>query len=227
MTEIEDYMLPDLHTLPPQNLLIQLIRSSGIKRLRFSNTIYNSGPGDLDLRALPISIPGAVRVTQYVPGADGNILLHEAGVFDFHVEHGHWHWVGFGLYEVLTVTDTGVPGEVVAQSDKVGYCLIDVDPMPGDPLAGDPFYTSCVWDRQGISAGWTDTYESHVGGQYVDITHLPDGLYVLRSTVDPDNIILEVDDTNNSARMFFYLYGENLLVVGERYFAPRQRPTPE
>jgi hypothetical protein len=220
-------ILPDLRTLTPFDLQLQVLQGSGVRRLRFANTIWNSGPGDLDLHAAPFTLPGGVRVFQNIPTNDGDSVTLEAGVFDFHPAHGHWHWEGFGLYQVLAVSETGQAGQVVAQSDKVGYCLIDVDPMPGPEEVADPFYTSCVWTRQGITAGWTDTYEAHIGGQFVDVSALPDGLYILRSTVDPDNIILELDDGNNSAQVFFYLYDEEIFVMGADYVQPKPMPGPQ
>ncbi|HUF37441.1 MAG TPA: lysyl oxidase family protein [Anaerolineales bacterium] len=222
-------ILPDLRTLPPVDLQLQLFPGSGIRRLRFANTIWNSGPGDLDVHATAFALPNTVRVRQYIPTMEGDPILQEAGIFDFHEAHGHWHWEGFGLYEVLSVAETGRLGDIVAASDKIGYCLIDVDPHPDldEEQVSDPFYTSCAWRRQGISSGWTDTYEAHIGGQYVDISDLPDGLYALRSTVDPDNIIIEFDETNNSSLVYFYLYGDNLIVMGARYVQPLPPPGHE
>lgn len=227
--------LPDLRTLPPTDLLLQILRGQGVTRLRFTNTIWNSGPGHLELRATPSPLPGVVHVAQFILLSDGSAVQHAAGLFDFHEAHGHWHWVGFSVYQVWSVGSDGQLDELVASSDKVGYCLIDVAPYEGEQAAahlnGPPaplvrYYTGCVWQQQGISAGWTDSYKSHIGGQFVDITLLSAGVYALKSIVDPDNLIREVDDENNGAVVYFRLEGEKLEVLGERYVVVEggQRP---
>ncbi|MCI0526164.1 MAG: hypothetical protein L0Y56_01740, partial [Nitrospira sp.] len=120
--------LPDLRTLPPTNLLLQILRGQGVTRLRFTNTIWNSGPGDLEMRAKPFPVPGAVHVSQYILREDGEGVLQEAGVFDYHDIHGHWHWEGFSIYQIWSLTPAGNLNRIVASSDKVGYCLIDMAP---------------------------------------------------------------------------------------------------
>ena len=225
-------LLPDLHTLPPTDLHLEIFRGEGIIRLRFSNTIWNSGPGDLELRAAPFPLPGAVHVTQYIYRGDGSIEFHEAGLFDFHDVHGHWHWDDFSLYEIWSVTPVGTLNERVAASDKVGYCLIDVDPfekITGEPAGfplNAPQFTGCIWTRQGLTTGWTDSYKSHIGGQYVDISHLPNGVYALKSTVNPDGIIQEMSRGNNSAIIYFAFEGDKITVLGERYIRPAVEHTP-
>ena len=229
---VPQLILPDLRTLPPTDLLLQIVRGQGITRLRFTNTIWNSGPGHLEMRAVPFPLPGAVHVSQIILDEDGGEHFHEAGVFDYHDVHEHWHWEGFSLYKVWSLTPEGGLSEIVASSDKIGYCLLDMTPYPGtdappfpEGMAPAPHaqYGGCIWTRQGISAGWIDSYESHIGGQYVDITGLPDGVYALESVVDPDNIILEGDDMNNGARVYFRLTEETVIVIGETYTPPATR----
>jgi hypothetical protein len=227
-------LLPDLHTLPPTDLHLQIFRREGITRLRFSNTIWNSGPGDLELRATRFPLPGAVFVTQYIHRSDGTFLFHEAGLFDFHDVHGHWHWDGFSRYEIWNVYQTGELRQRVASSGKVGYCLIDIAPFDeetGEVVMENRYagrvYSGCIWTRQGLSTGWTDSYASHLGGQFVDISHLPDGVYALKSTVNPDGIIQELVTANNSAVIYFVLQGEEVTVIGERFFLPLEGPEME
>lgn len=224
-----ELLLPDLRTLPPTDLLLQILRGQGLTRLRFTNTIWNNGPGDLDMRAAPFPLPGAVQVSQVIRRTDDSEMFQPAGVFDYHDVHAHWHWEGFSVYQVWSLTPTGRLDQVVASSDKVGYCLLDMAPYPGSDAPPFPDgmtpstraqYGGCIWTHQGISAGWIDAYRSNIGGQYVDITGLPDGVYALQSTVDPENIIREGDETNNGAVVYFRLAGEMLEVLGEVYHPP-------
>ncbi|HEV8366418.1 MAG TPA: lysyl oxidase family protein, partial [Pyrinomonadaceae bacterium] len=40
---------------------------------------------------------------------------------------------------------------------------------------------------QGITQGWSDTYDWYLPDQYIEVTGVPDGYYLLETTVDPDN----------------------------------------
>jgi hypothetical protein len=227
-------LLPDLRTLPPTDLLLQILRGQGVTRLRFTNTIWNSGPGDLEMRASPFPLPGAIQVSQTMFRTDGTPIFQAAGIFDFHEVHGHWHWDGFSIYQVWSLTPTGNLDQIVASSDKVGYCLIDMAPYPdadappfpeGMAPSARAQYGGCIWTRQGISAGWIDSYKSQIGGQFVEITNLLDGVYALQSIVDPDDIIQEGDDANNGAVVYFRLEGEEVFVLGEVYEPPEPSQT--
>lgn len=230
-----DPILPDLRTLPPTDIQLEILRGLGVTRIRFTNTIWNSGPGDLEMRAAPFPLPGAVQVSQVIPLSDGTFIYRDAGVFDYHDVHEHWHWEGFSVYQVWSLTPDGMLNEVVAASDKVGYCLLDMAPYPGADAPPFPEgmapsahaqYGGCVWTRQGISAGWIDAYRSYIGGQFVVITGLPDGVYALQAIVDPGDIIEEGDETNNGGLVYFRLEGETLEVVGEAYHPPEPGVEP-
>ena len=224
-------LLPDLQTLLPSDVHLQIVGSR--VRLRFSNTIWNSGPGDLEMRASLIQPLGVVTVYQVLDGLSGDASYKQAGQFQFHPAHEHWHWDGFSVYEIWSLDELGQPLEQVLTSGKIGYCLIDVDPWsksvePGqDESENFRQYGGCNWARQGLSSGWTDTYESHLADQYVDVTELKAGTYVLRSIVDPDDLILEVDDENNEARLYFRLRGQQLDVYGSAFPEPDDKYQPE
>jgi hypothetical protein len=87
------------------------------------------------------------------------------------------------------------------------------DPPPNAaPKAG---VTSCDQEIQGISVGWEDIYIAALPGQELDIPDLPDGRYAIRSTVDPDGLLLETDDTNNSTMSFVDVAGDSISYVDE------------
>lgn len=231
-------LLPDLRTLTPTDLQLEILRGDRVRRLRFSNTIWNSGLGPLEMRGVLAEEPGRVRVTQHIQRSDGTQILYDAGVFHYHAEHRHWHWEGFSIYQIWSVTPTGQLDELMIDSDKIGYCLIDVsrydrpaenfneDDLPVLQVPTTRQYSGCTWSRQGLSHGWTDTYRAHLYGQALEISHLPDGLYALQSIVDPDGIIREADYSNNAARVYFVLSGDQLEVVGERFVEPKPIQTP-
>jgi hypothetical protein len=202
-------MLPDLETLPPFEMQIQFW-PEGNRVIRFSNSIRNNGPGVLKVLGVSNRSTSTTEVTQHVYNVDGTFNEHEAGVFVFHFDHDHWHVENFALYEVWSVGEDGELEEVVAATDKVSYCLMD-ETRSELPIADvEPIYTACNQVIQGISPGWIDTYEYNTPGQIVDITDLPDGLYALRSTVDPDGQLQELNQDNNAGTTYFELSASEL-----------------
>ncbi len=56
----------------------------------------------------------------------------------------------------------------------------------------------CGSVEQSINPGWTDYYAAPLFDQWIDVTELPSGSYSVEIVVDPDDLILEMDETNNS-----------------------------
>jgi hypothetical protein len=198
------------------------------KLIRFSNTIWNAGPGALELFGEFNGHNNTVLVTQNIYTEDQAIQERKAGEFEFHAAHGHWHWEGFSLYEVWTVGEDGSLRYPVISSDKVGYCVRDIAPQSQELIdrnsTSNRSYNSCYWARQGLSVGWNDAYRAHIPGQTVDISPLLNGVYALKSTVDPENIIVESDDTNNSAVLYFSIYGNQIGVIGPQISFTKSLP---
>ena len=58
--------------------------------------------------------------------------------------------------------------------------------------------------------GWGDTYKYTLADQSIDITSVPDGIYWLISTADPDNRIAETNDANNATRLKIQIAGDTV-----------------
>ena len=54
-------------------------------------------------------------------------------------------------------------------------------------------------DYQGISVGCADVYDAALPCQWIDITGIANAEYDLRVTTNPDEVISELDFSNNSA----------------------------
>jgi hypothetical protein len=52
-------------------------------------------------------------------------------------------------------------------------------------------------ENQGISSGWADEYEASLECQFIDVTGVPPGSYLLRVTVNPARQLVESDLSNN------------------------------
>ncbi len=112
--------------------------------------------------------------------------------FAFSACHGHYHFEAYGQYRLLS---TG--GCVVANGHKSGWCVMDLGAYSASPPG--PARYGC--GDMGISVGWADTYGVGTGCQWVDVTDVPPGDYVLEATVNPDLLIPESDYTNNTVRV--------------------------
>jgi hypothetical protein len=110
-------------------------------------------------------------------------------LFEFQACHHHFHFKGFASYRLLDAS-----GQAVAIGNKVSFCLEDV--IPWDPTATAASRYDCA--DQGIQAGWADVYDSGLPGQWINITGVPAGTYLLEVTVNPDQILPESDYTNNA-----------------------------
>jgi hypothetical protein len=184
--------------------------------LRFDNTIYNSGSGALEVVGQLEGNTDETMVHQRLYIRTGATTERRVGEFTYHPGHFHWHMKNFALYEVLPVSAFGEPSAAVASNKKVGYCLMDLrleGRLAGGSEPPRAQYIGCDKEIQGISVGWGDIYEYFRPDQWVDVTDLADGLFALRSTVDPDNLLLEEDETNNTAIVFFSLRDQSVRIL--------------
>lgn len=172
--------------------------------LRASTATVNTGNGALELLGSPTT-PG---VTQRIYRSDGGYRDRnvDGGTFEFHTNHQHLHftdWLNFSIREVLA--SNGV-GQVVAAGEKTSFAIIDLvqvePPVPGTPP--DAYYYGEVVQNviiQGISVGWADVYHASLPDQWIDVTGVPPGRYWLEASVDPDNRVLESNESNNVVRI--------------------------
>jgi hypothetical protein len=132
------------------------------------------------------------------------------GHFLWHPFHNHWHLDAFALYQLWTLTPHGELDAIVSTNSKVSYCMIDTDVIDPDLTGPSPSrtYRGCGRLRQGLSTGWGDEYRSHLEGQSVDITGLPDGDYALVSITNPSGTLFEANYGNNAAISLVRIVGE-------------------
>ena len=124
----------------------------------------------------------------------------------------------FSLHEAVVADGAVTVGEELASDTKTSWRLsANRGPLPG--FGSPPSYGSSDQRlEQRISVGWADLYGAGSSGQFVDITGVPAGpLYWLRQTVDPENRIMETDETNNSFEILIDLNnpGEAITFAGE------------
>jgi hypothetical protein len=93
--------------------------------------------------------------------------------FHFSPCHNHYHIDGFTDYQLLNLDRS-----VAAFGHKQAFCLEDLVRYGSAPSHG---YTC---GNQGITAGWADLYSKFLSGQWVDITGVPDGDYILHVEIN-------------------------------------------
>lgn len=84
-------------------------------------------------------------------------------------------------------------------------CLVPTDV---DPFAGAAYAVN------GISPGWADVYPWFLADQYIEISGIDDGTYILESVADQADTIEELDETNNRATTLIRICGDAAEVVG-------------
>ena len=132
------------------------VGGTGYRRiLRFDTVVMNGGDGDL------------------VVGDRSDPNNPYAAYFVFAPCHGHYHIRDFSVYELL---DTS--GTTVVAGHKQGFCFEDSFKYFGNKSNG----YSCAY--QGITSGWGDWYYKQLTGQWIDITGVPEGDYIVRVTIN-------------------------------------------
>ena len=136
-----------------------VIGGLGYRRLlRFDTVLMNSGDGDL------------------VVGDRSDPNNPYAEWFEFSPCHGHYHIHGFSVYELVRPD-----GTIAAEGHKQGFCMLDSLKYDGGKSSG----YDCR--NQGITSGWGDWYYKQLGGQWIDITGVPEGDYIVRVTINASN----------------------------------------
>lgn len=173
------------------------------KAIRMSTVSVNLGPGRLELRGGE-TIGSQQRVYQRVYKDDGTTYDRTAGWFVFHPAHGHIHFEDWTVFRLRQRLPDGGVGPIIRTGAKTSFCILELDTwdssLPG--YSTPPSYSSCG-QVQGLRPGRADIYSSSLNGQYIPIDGIPDGVYWLEGEIDPDNLVLENDETNNVVRIPF------------------------
>jgi Lysyl oxidase len=201
-------LLPDLDQARPA--AISVVEQEGRERLVFLSAVENEGTGPLLVSGFrPNEDQSEMTAAQRIRRADGSLTTRALRArlrFVVSETHRHWHLLGFERYELRTLD-----GDRVGRDRKTGFCLGDrYDAQATERLAGEP--PRAVWTQEcgrgqsgrlrieeGLSPGFGDDYVPLLEGQYVDVTGLPAGRYVLVHRVNADRDIREASYANNAA----------------------------
>jgi lysyl oxidase len=205
-------LYPDVRALPPEDVRLgrETINFDRHYVIRFSTIMYNAGPGQLELHGTPASSLNAnFDATQWIYEDPAGVQVqHTGAIFMFHQAHNHFHFDGYGRYELWTKraferaqANGFTSGGPVFVSPKVSFCMIDSREVDTE-TSQQSRYNTCTPAMQGVSAGWADIYGWSLPDQWIDVglAPLPDGEYVLRNIVDPFNVIFESEGRADPAK---------------------------
>lgn len=206
-------LLPDLAQGAPTDIGIALdtLNDQPQVRLTFHSSVANVGEGPLVLRGK--RKPGAATMIahQVVRRSDGSSYARRpsAGLLKYvrATDHEHWHLLGFDRYELWTQNAS----RRIARDRKQGFCigdrfsLLSNGRMKHQPKA--PEFTSYCSKGQpgirriveGISVGWGDDYRANIEGQYIDVTTVAPGRYLLVHRTNSTHGLRELNPYNDVA----------------------------
>ncbi|KAM5191614.1 uncharacterized protein ACMZJ9_001032 isoform 1-T1 [Mantella aurantiaca] len=188
------YGLPDL---VPDALFIQ--SASYIQRVPMyslrcaaeenclARSAYSPDISDISFRVL-LRFPQRVKNQ----GTADFLPVKPRHTWEWHSCHQHYHSMdSFSHYDLLH----SATNRKVAEGHKASFCLEDTTCDLGVRRR-----YACTAHTQGLSPGCYDTYHANIDCQWIDITDVPPGKYILKVSVNPNFQVLESDFTNNAVR---------------------------
>jgi hypothetical protein len=202
--------------------------------LRFDQVIANLGEGPFELRYRMEGLATDQQLRQRVFASDGSFTEFTVDSYEFHAAHAHFHYKNFGQAFLHRIRPDGTL-EKVREGRKNGFCMIDVEntrfgldehgvPFRGEapraysfprcntPVEHDAHGTYMV---NGISAGWADVYNWYLADQFIEISGVPDGVYVLETVANPVRTVHETTFDDNLARATIRLQGDTVTLLGD------------
>jgi Lysyl oxidase len=180
----------------------------GWKMLRAANAVLSIGPGPVEVRGTRTG-PGVMSAVQYVhrtggessiavPSGAGNLLFkHIPG------QGGYWKFANAAKFELWS---TGATPRLVRSGEKLVYCLRDLRRLwDWRRSPSSAVYPACSRNPNrrkvtlGTSPGWADIYPAPYYEQWIDVTGLR-GCFDLLHIADPENRLIETDETNNTSK---------------------------
>src|SRR5262245_50995347 len=214
----------DIHTfLPTDCAVVEGMATAGTRKLLlFTTQTNNRGPGALVL-GNPADHPDWFEYS----ACHGHYHIKDWAEFRL------WTEAGFAQWKALRAANPTLCAQqifdanpdlasLVVRGNKLGLCFEDSLLMAQAPLdteicprTPDPrTYVSC--DYAGLSVCWADQYSPIYGfidGQWIDVTDVPTGYYVLENEANDSRLITETDYTNDSSAALIRILNRNVKYI--------------
>lgn len=207
-TRYHQYGLPDLVPDPYYMQASVYVQRVPMYNLRcaaeencLSSSAYRADVRDYDTRML-LRFPQRVKNQ----GTADFLPSRPRYSWEWHSCHQHYHSMDeFSHYELLDASTH----HSVAEGHKVSFCLEDTSCDYG-------YYRryACTAHKQGLSPGCYDTYNADIDCQWIDITDVKPGHYILKVSVNPQYQVPEIDYSNNVVRCDVQYTGNHASVSG-------------
>ena len=220
----EPIALPDLQSVIP-TADIYIVSAEEKRTLEFEHITSDLGAGPLEMR------PTYNKATGISQGYQALYTMPTPGAWKFAYTVpivGPMYWVGGGDYRfpfdrfALYGSNEGQIGSVAATSPKELYCMTSdtfVGGVPNAPATNGYPSSNCLRAEGvlGMSVGWGDEYDATDGGEGIDITSLPNGVYWLRAEADPDHYFQESNTSNNVTDTKLMIEGTSVKVLEQTH----------
>ncbi|KAK0147583.1 Protein-lysine 6-oxidase [Merluccius polli] len=193
-TRYHQYGLPDLVPDPYYIQASAYVQRVPMYNLRcaaeencLSSSAYRGEVRDYDTRML-LRFPQRVKNQ----GTADFLPSRPRYSWEWHSCHQHYHSMDeFSHYDLLDSSSQ----RSVAEGHKASFCLEDTSCDYG-------YYRrfACTSHTQGLSPGCYDTYNADIDCQWIDITDVKPGNFVLKVSVNPSYQVPESDYSNNVVR---------------------------
>jgi hypothetical protein len=204
------------------------VAEQGARRcLRFDQVIANVGDGPFELRYRMEGLATDQQLRQRIYASNGTFTELTVDTYQFHPVHAHFHYKNFGQAFLYRAGPDGTL-EKVREGRKNGFCMIDVENtrFGADPsgvaykgeAARTYYFPRCntatehdehgTYMVNGISVGWADVYNWFLADQYIEISGVPDGVYVLETVANPARTVHETSYDDNAARVTIRIRGD-------------------
>lgn len=125
-------------------------------------------------------------------------------IYQFATCHQHYHLQDYAVYSLIK-------GEEVTLGHKQGYCMEDTARILSTPRAPCTKQFDC--GVQGVSAGWADEYGSSLDCQWIDVTGVSAGEYILHLELNPLRNFIEGNYDNNVLEVAMDLKADDTFTI--------------
>lgn len=214
--------LPDLQMARLSEFRIEVQADPDRTLLRFTAVIQNKGKGPVVVRGqrdcTSVSTCPRMTTSQRLRRSDGSWRSVDSdGVarYDVGDGHNHWHIMDVETYELIPMD---VPPDEAIDAivgSKVGFCFFDTETVdlslpysPDYPVfdEADCGVSTTRDIRVGLSVGWGDRYSWFLPRQWINVSSVPLGRYLVCATTDAFGEWLERRDDNNQSWTEIDLY---------------------